>query len=115
MKPLKLVINAFGPYIDKTEIDFTSFGENGLYLITGETGAGKTTIFDALSFALFGQASGSTRSSHSMRSDFAKENNISYVDLDFLSNGEKYSVHRECAYKRINRNGNTTTVSESRA
>ncbi len=112
MKPLKLVINAFGPYIDKTEIDFTNFGENGLYLITGETGAGKTTIFDALSFALFGQASGSTRSSHSMRSDFAKENNISYVDLDFLSNGEKYSVHRECAYKRTNRNGNITNVSE---
>ena len=112
MKPLRLVINAFGPYIDKTEIDFTNFGENGLYLITGETGAGKTTIFDALSFALFGQASGSTRSSHSMRSDFAKENNITYVDLDFLSNGEKYSVHRECAYKRINRNGNITNVSE---
>lgn len=112
MKPLRLVINAFGPYIDKTEIDFTNFGENGLYLITGETGAGKTTIFDALSFALFGQASGSTRSSHSMRSDFAKENNSTYVDLDFLSNGEKYSVHRECAYKRINRNGNITNVSE---
>ena len=113
MKPLKLVINAFGPYIDKTEIDFTQLGENGLYLITGETGAGKTTVFDALSFALFGQASGSVRSnSQSLRSDFAKENNITYVDLEFLSGGEKYFIHRECAYKKINRNGNISNVTE---
>lgn len=113
MKPLKLVINAFGPYVDKTEIDFTKLGDNGLYLITGETGAGKTTIFDALSFALYGQASGSARSnSQSLRSDFAKDNNITYVDLDFLNNGEKYSIHRECAYKKINKNGNINNVSE---
>lgn len=112
MKPLKLVINAFGPYIDKTEIDFTQFGDNGLYLITGDTGAGKTTIFDALSFALFGEASGSTRSNQSLRSDFAKDDNITFVDLDFLSRGEKYHIHRECTYKKVNRNGNISNVSE---
>ena len=113
MKPLKLVLNAFGPYADKTEIDFTRFGDCGLYLITGDTGAGKTTIFDALSFALYGQASGSTRNnSQSLRSDFAKENNITYVDLEFLSHGEKYLIHRECAYKKKNKNGNITNISE---
>lgn len=113
MKPLKLVLNAFGPYADKTEIDFTRFGDCGLYLITGDTGAGKTTIFDALSFALYGQASGSARNnSQSLRSDFAKENNITYVNLEFLSHGEKYLIHRECAYKKKNKNGNITNVSE---
>ena len=114
MKPLKLVINAFGPYLNKTEIDFTTFGEDGLYLITGDTGAGKTTIFDALSFALFGQASGSARAkdSKSLRSDFAKENDVTYVELTFLNHGDKYFIHRECAYKKINRNGKETTESE---
>ena len=112
MKPLKLVINAFGPYIDKTEIDFTKFGDNGLFLITGPTGAGKTTIFDALSFALYGQASGDTRKTQSLRSDFAAENNKTFVDLEFLSNGEKYILHRECGYKTINKNGKEKNISE---
>ena len=112
MKPIKLTINAFGPYVNKTEIDFTKFGENGIYLITGDTGAGKTTIFDALSYALFGAASGSARNAQSLRSDFADENNKSYVEFEFLSNGDKYFVRRECAYKRINRNGREVTESE---
>ncbi len=112
MKPLKLTINAFGPYAEKTEIDFSKFGDSGIYLIAGETGAGKTTIFDALSFALFGEASGSARKTKSLKSDFTDENNLGYVELEFLSHGEKYHIRRECAYKKTNRNGKITPVSE---
>ena len=61
MKPLKLTMCAFGPYKDKVEIDFEKIGNNGIFLITGDTGAGKTTIFDAISFSLFGEVSGSNR------------------------------------------------------
>ena len=88
MKPLKLTINAFGPYAEKTEIDFSKFGDSGIYLIAGETGAGKTTIFDAISFALFGETSGSTRKTKSLKSDFTDENNLGYVELEFLSHEE---------------------------
>ena len=112
MKPLKLTINAFGPYAEKTEIDFSKFGDSGIYLIAGETGAGKTTIFDAISFALFGETSGSTRKTKSLKSDFTDENNLGYVELEFLSHGEKYHIRRECAYKKTNRNGKITPISE---
>lgn len=113
MKPLKLTLNAFGPYVNKTEINFEDFGDNGLYLITGDTGAGKTTIFDALCFALYGNASGSIRKdSKALRSDFASPDNKTYVELEFLNNGDKFFVRRECGYDRINRKGNITQVSE---
>lgn len=113
MKPLKLTINAFGPYLDKVEIDFEKFGDNGIYLIAGETGAGKTTIFDALKFALYGEASGSSRSSKSLKSDFADEKNIGYVELEFLNNGEKYFIRRECSYFKTKKDGEKKPVSEN--
>lgn len=110
MKPLKLVINAFGPYVDKTTIDFENFGDNGLYLITGDTGAGKTTIFDAMSYALFGEASGSARSKvHTYRSDFAKDDNATFVEMEFLRHGEKYFIRRESSYLK---DGRKTAIPE---
>ena len=95
MKPLKLIMSAFGSYADVQEIDFTELGAVGLYLITGETGSGKTTIFDAISFALFGKASGTARDDYSMlRSDFATEKAKTFVELDFVSGSSRYSIRR---------------------
>ncbi|MCL1976704.1 MAG: SMC family ATPase [Candidatus Bathyarchaeota archaeon] len=95
MKPLKLTMSAFGSYAGTETIDFTALGTNGLYLITGETGAGKTTIFDAISFALFGEASGKTRDKCQMlRSDFAKEKTKTCVELEFSSRDKRYKIKR---------------------
>ena len=82
MKPIKLIMSAFGPYADKVpEIDFTRFEEKGLFLISGDTGAGKTTIFDAICFALYGATSGTYRDIKNLRSEYAKESTESYVDF----------------------------------
>ena len=95
MKPLKLTMSAFGSYADTQTIDFTKLGASGLYLITGDTGAGKTTIFDAISFALFGKASGPGRDDYAMlRSDFAEGKIKTYVELDFVSGDQQYSIKR---------------------
>ena len=71
MRPLKLIMSAFGPYAGKTELDLNKLGKKGIYLITGDTGAGKTTIFDAITYALFGEASGENRESSMFRSKYA--------------------------------------------
>ncbi|MCL2343007.1 MAG: SMC family ATPase, partial [Firmicutes bacterium] len=95
MKPLKLTMSAFGSYADTQCIDFTRLGASGLYLITGETGSGKTTIFDAISFALFGKASGAGRDDCAMlRSDFSEEKAKTAVELDFTASGKCYNIKR---------------------
>ncbi|GHV53948.1 hypothetical protein FACS1894206_05690 [Deltaproteobacteria bacterium] len=95
MKPLKLTMSAFGSYAGVETLDFTALGANDLYLITGETGAGKTTIFDAISFALFGEASGQARDKYQMlRSDFADEKARTYVELAFVSGDNPYHIRR---------------------
>ena len=95
MKPLHLTMSAFGSYADEQSIEFSELGTSGLYLITGETGSGKTTVFDAISFALFGKASGSGRDDYFMlRSDFAAPKAKTYVELEFASGDTLYKIRR---------------------
>ena len=96
MRPIELKLNAFGPYAGSETIDFTLLGENGLFLITGDTGAGKTTIFDAICYALYGQASGGAkrRSSKSFHSDFAPPESETWVEFTFENQGKRYKIFR---------------------
>mgnify|MGYP002625344261 CR=1 FL=1 len=106
MKPLRLEMQAFGPYDDRTVIDFEPMSK-GLFLVTGETGSGKTMIFDAMTYALFGQATGGRRSADSLKSDFAGEKRT-YVELRFSQGGSVFTVRREPPYVHRTRNGTTT-------
>ncbi|MBE5941802.1 MAG: SMC family ATPase [Lachnospiraceae bacterium] len=94
MRPLKLIMSAFGPFADEMIIDFEKLGTSGLYLITGDTGAGKTTVFDAISYALYGAPSGEFRDGKMLRSKYAKPESICYVELTFENRGEQYVVKR---------------------
>ena len=106
MRPIKLVLSAFGPYASKIELDLSKLGENGVYLITGDTGAGKTTIFDAITFALFGKPSGDIRDVKTLRSEYAKEEIETYVELDFIYHDEEYHIYRrpEYTYTHVQKN-----------
>jgi exonuclease SbcC len=109
MKPLKIVMSAFCSYAGKTELDLTELGGQGIFLITGDTGAGKTTIFDAIAFALFGEASGSIRTAETLRSDFASPETETCVQLTFIHKNKTYLIKRNPGYERPKKRGDGFT------
>ena len=115
MRPLSITICGFGPYAGCQTLDFSLLGKSGLYLITGDTGAGKTTIFDAITFALFGEASGEGRQSHMLRSKYAKPEDPTYVELTFDYGGKEYTLRRNPEYERAKSRGTGTTKQASDA
>lgn len=115
MRPLKLTISAFGPYAGKTELDLAQLGANGLYLITGDTGAGKTTLFDAITFALYGEPSGETRETSMLRSKYAEPGTDTFVKMTFACNGNEYSIIRNPEYQRPKKRGNGYTAQRAEA
>ena len=115
MKPKKLVISAFGPYAGENTVDFERLGEHGLYLITGDTGAGKTTIFDAITFALYGEASGTVRETGMFRSKYAKADTETFVELTFTYHGKDYTVRRNPEYECPKKRGNGFTTKKAEA
>ena len=100
MRPVKLTMSAFGSYAGKTVLDLDRLGTGGLYLITGDTGAGKTTVFDAITYALYGEASGNSRSAEMFRSKYAAPDTPTYVELTFDYAGKRYFVRRNPEYER---------------
>ena len=115
MRPCKLTISAFGPYAGVTELDLDRLGSSGLYLITGDTGAGKTTIFDAITFALYGEASGNSREPEMMRSMYADPGTPTYVEMEFLYQGKKYTIRRNPEYLRPKDRGEGMTKQKAEA
>jgi len=109
MRPIKLTVSAFGPYAGKTEFDFDKLGTGGLYLITGDTGAGKTTIFDAITYALYGDPSGNNREVSMFRSKYADINTPTFVRLVFNYKGKEYTIERNPEYERAAQRGNGLT------
>ena len=109
MRPVKLTMSAFGPYAGRTELDLDQLGDSGLYLITGDTGAGKTTIFDAIIFALYGEASGTNRTADMFRSKYADEDTPTEVELTFLYAGKQYRIVRNPSYERKKTRGSGKT------
>ncbi len=106
MKPIKLIISAIGPYAGKVpEIEFDAFEEKGMFLISGDTGAGKTTIFDAICFALYGTTSGTYRDTKNLRSEYARDSAQSYVDFYFSHQGREFHVWRQPSYERQKQRG----------
>lgn len=114
MRPLKLTISAFGPYAGESVLDLEKLGDRGLYLITGDTGAGKTMLFDAICFALYGRSSGQERNiggnkdnGELFRSQYAKPETETFVELEFMNRGQRYTVRRVPGYRRPNSKSKT--------
>ena len=114
MRPVTLEMNMFGPYAQSTRIDFDRLGEKGVFLITGDTGAGKTTLFDAIVYALYGQVTNSRRSGSAMRSDYATPKDRTFVRLTFEHGGKTYVAERSPSYERAALRGDKTVRQESR-
>ena len=100
MRPIKLTMSAFGSYAGTVTLELDKLGTSGVYLITGDTGAGKTTIFDAITFALYGEPSGSIRKASMLRSTYARPETVTEVELVFVYNGKQYTIRRRPAYER---------------
>ena len=115
MRPLKLTISAFGPYAGRAVLELDRLGEQGLYLITGDTGAGKTTIFDAITFALYGEASGDSREVSMLRSKYADPATPTEVELEFAYRDRVYRVRRNPEYTRPAKRGGGTTLQRAEA
>ena len=115
MRPIKLTMSAFGPYAGKTVLELDKLGASGLYLITGDTGAGKTMIFDAIAFALYGQPSGDNRETGMFRSQYADAATPTFAELVFAYRGETYTVRRNPEYDRLKTRGEGTTTEKADA
>ncbi len=115
MRPLKLTVSAFGPYAGRVVMDLEQLGQQGLYLITGDTGAGKTTIFDAITYALYGEPSGDNRDPSMFRSKYARPETPTEVELVFSYGGKTYTVRRNPEYERPAKRGGGTTLQKADA
>lgn len=115
MRPLQLTLSAFGPYAGQVTVDLEQLGRQGLYLITGDTGAGKTTLFDAITYALYGEPSGSNRDPSMFRSEYAQPDTPTFVELTFSYGGKTYTVHRNPEYKRPSKRGAGSVVQKADA
>lgn len=115
MRPLKITMSAFGPYAGEVTLDMQNLGKSGIYLITGDTGAGKTTIFDAISYALYGEASGNYRENTTLRSKYASADTPTFVELEFEYNNEIYKINRNPEYPRPNKRGEGFTKQSANA
>lgn len=115
MRPVLLKLSAFGPYAEETVLELDKLGKSGLYLIAGDTGAGKTTIFDAICYAIYDKPSGNERSGAMLRSKYADPQTPTFVELTFEYGGKRYTVRRSPEYERPAKRGGGTTVQAPQA